>query len=36
VLSLRSHRYVRPGMVLAKVVGTEPLAHRQGGPLLED
>lgn len=36
VLSLRSHRYVRPGMVLAKVVGKEPLAHRQGGPLLED
>ena len=36
VLSLRSHRYVRPGMVLAKVVGSEPLAHRQEGPLLED
>lgn len=36
VLSLRSHRYVRPGMVLAKVVGKEPLAHRQGGYLLED
>ncbi|HMA14175.1 MAG: succinylglutamate desuccinylase/aspartoacylase family protein, partial [Bacteroidota bacterium] len=36
VLSLRSHRYVRPGMVLAKVVGKEPLPHRQGGYLLED
>lgn len=36
VLSLRSHRYVRPGMVLAKVVGKDPLPSRQGGPLLED
>jgi hypothetical protein len=36
VLSCRSHRYVRPGMVLAKVVGAEPLAHRQGKYLLED
>ena len=36
VLSLRAHRYVRPGMVLAKVVGTEPLPHRQGVSLLED
>jgi predicted deacylase len=36
VLSLRAHRYVRPGMVLAKVVGQEPLPHRAGGPLLED
>ncbi|HEY9548530.1 MAG TPA: succinylglutamate desuccinylase/aspartoacylase family protein, partial [Kiloniellaceae bacterium] len=36
VLSRRSHRYVRPGMVLAKVVGKEPLPHRQGGYLLED
>ena len=36
VLTLRSHRYLRPGMVLAKVVGTEPLPSRQGGILLED
>jgi uncharacterized protein len=36
VLSRRSHRYVRPGMVLAKVVGETPLPHRQGGYLLED
>lgn len=36
VLSLRSHRYVRPGMVLAKVVGKDPLPHRQGAYLLED
>ncbi|MGF1629644.1 MAG: succinylglutamate desuccinylase/aspartoacylase family protein [Kiloniellaceae bacterium] len=36
VLSCRSHRYVRPGMVLTKVVGKTPLAHRQGGYLLED
>lgn len=36
VLSLRSHRYVRPGMALAKVVGKDPLPHRQGGYLLED
>lgn len=36
VLTLRSQRYLRPGMVLAKVVGKEPLASRQGGYLLED
>jgi hypothetical protein len=36
VLSQRSQRYVRPGMVLAKVVGKEPLPHRQGAYLLED
>ncbi|MEQ8354903.1 MAG: M14 family metallopeptidase [Kiloniellaceae bacterium] len=36
VLSRRSHRYVRPGMVLAKVVGKTPLPHRQGAYLLED
>jgi hypothetical protein len=36
VLTLRSQRYLRPGMVLAKVVGTEPLPSRQGGYLLED
>jgi predicted deacylase len=36
VLSRRSHRYVRPGLALAKVVGKEPLAHRQGAYLLED
>jgi predicted deacylase len=36
VLSRRSQRYVRPGMVLAKVVGKQPLPHRQGSYLLED
>ncbi len=36
VLSLRAHRYLRPGMVLAKVVGKQPLPHRQGVSLLED
>ena len=36
VLSRRAQRYVRPGMVLAKVVGKEPLASRQGSYLLED
>jgi predicted deacylase len=36
VLSLRRQRYLLPGMVLAKVVGKEPLPSRQGGPLLED
>ncbi|MEQ9606476.1 MAG: M14 family metallopeptidase [Kiloniellaceae bacterium] len=36
ILSRRSQRYVRPGMVLAKVVGKEPLPHRQGSYLLED
>lgn len=36
VLSRRSHRYVRPGMVLAKVVGKQTLPHREGAYLLED
>lgn len=36
VLSRRAHRYVRPGMVIAKVVGDTALPHRQGGYLLED
>lgn len=36
VLSRRSHRYVAAGMVIAKVVGKEPLPHRQGVALLED
>ena len=36
VLSRRSHRYVRPGMVLAKVVGKETLPYREGSYLLED
>jgi len=36
VLTLGAHRYVRPGMVLAKVVGKEPLPSRQGPYLLED
>jgi predicted deacylase len=35
ILSIRSHRYVTPGMAVAKIVGTEPLAHRSGY-LLED
>jgi predicted deacylase len=36
VLSRRAHRYLRPGMALAKVVGKESLPHRQGTYLLED
>lgn len=36
VLTLRTQRYLRPGMVLAKVVGKEPLAYREGAYLLED
>jgi len=36
VLSRRLHRYVLPGMTVAKVVGTEPLPERIGKPLLED
>jgi len=36
VLSRRSHRYVRPGLAIAKVVGKEPLPHRLGAYLLED
>ncbi|WP_421706962.1 succinylglutamate desuccinylase/aspartoacylase family protein [Algihabitans sp.] len=35
ILSIRSHRYVTPGMALAKIVGRTPLPHR-GGYLLED
>jgi hypothetical protein len=35
VLSIRSHRYVTPGLAVAKVVGSEPLPHRTGY-LLED
>ncbi|MEX2200170.1 MAG: succinylglutamate desuccinylase/aspartoacylase family protein [Dongiaceae bacterium] len=35
LLSRRSHKMVRPGDSLAKVVGREPLAYRQG-MLLED
>ncbi len=35
VLSVRSQRYVTPGMAVAKVVGREPLPHRSGY-LLED
>jgi predicted deacylase len=30
LLSRRSHKFVTPGMNIAKVVGREPLAHRQG------
>jgi len=36
VLTLCAHRYLRPGMVLAKVVGKDPLPSRQGKFLLED
>ncbi|WP_422365363.1 succinylglutamate desuccinylase/aspartoacylase family protein [Pelagibius sp.] len=36
VLSRRLHRYVRPGLAIAKVVGKTPLPHRQDGYLLED
>jgi hypothetical protein len=35
ILSIRSRRYVTPGMALTKIVGTEPLDHRSGY-LLED
>ena len=35
VLSRRIHKLVTPGMSIAKVVGEEPLAERQGSPLLE-
>ena len=30
VLSLRTHKYVTPGTPIAKIAGTEPLAHRSG------
>ena len=36
VLSRRAHKYVLPGMTVAKVVGTRSLPHRAGGYLLED
>jgi len=36
ILSRQIHKYVTPGMGVAKVVGTRPLPHRQGGYLLED
>ena len=36
ILSRRSHRYVLPGMSLAKIVGHKTLPARLGGPLLED
>lgn len=36
VLSRRDRRYVQPGSTVAKVVGSEPLAHRAEGALLED
>jgi predicted deacylase len=36
VLSRRLHKYVLPGMVVAKIVGSRSLPHRAGGPLLED
>lgn len=36
ILTRRSRRYVVPGETVAKIVGREPLPHRQGGALLED
>lgn len=36
LLSRRLFKYVQPGMTVAKVVGTAPLAHRQNGSLNED
>lgn len=36
VLSRRTHKYVAPGMSVAKIVGTRTLDHRKGGYLLED
>lgn len=36
ILSRRIHKYVLPGMTVAKVVGTEPLPSRSGGYLMED
>ncbi len=36
MLSRRIHKYVLPGMTVAKVVGTEPLPSRTGGYLMED
>ncbi len=36
ILSRRDRRYALPGMTLAKIVGTETLPARAGGPLLED
>jgi predicted deacylase len=36
VLSRRLHKYVLPGMTVAKIVGGRSLPHRAGGPLLED
>jgi len=35
VLSRRSLKYTRAGWSVAKIVGTEPLAEREGGALLE-
>ena len=36
ILSRASDKLVRPGQGIAKVVGTEPLADRQAGALMED
>jgi len=36
ILSRRIHKYILPGMTVAKVVGTEPLPSRSGGYLMED
>ena len=36
VLSRRQHKYLSPGQNTVKIVGTEVLAHREDGYLLED
>ena len=36
LLSRRLLKYVTPGTTVAKVVGDQPLDHREGGYLLED
>lgn len=36
VLSRRLFKYVMPGATVAKIVGNQPLAHREGGYLLEN
>ena len=36
VLARRAHKFAYTGFTIAKIVGREPLAHRQRGSLLED
>jgi predicted deacylase len=36
LLTRRSNRFVRPGDIVAKIVGTRPLPERAGGALLSD